>query len=219
MNRDCLRFREQFQPGAQSVHRDGCPSCAAFANAIETAGEIRLDVAPSADLLTRLRAIPEQEEARRWSAGPFPQIPLPEALRERLRRIPAHEGRPPSWIRRPGYAVAASYLLTVLLGAAVGNPATFSREAAATLKTGLVDGLEEQALSTLTSANTRARERLDQWSESAIATYRVSRARITSSLDTTHQKIKELAGTILSPDEPEERDADSDPAPSKGDKQ
>ena len=192
----------------------------AFAKAAETAAAARLDAAPSADLLERLRAIPEEEERRRWSIGPLPELPLPEALRERLRRISAEDG-PPAWIRRPGYAIAASYLLTVLIGAAVGNPATFTREKAVPLTTSfaghLTAGLERQARTALADAGREAREQLDQLSESASASYRSSKALIASSLDTTNQKMKKLAGTILSAGEPEERDAEGDPPPSKGD--
>lgn len=229
MNRSCIRFREALTPGARDPHRDSCPTCDTFARAVETAAAARLDAPPSAGLLDRLRAIPEDEERRRCSVDAVPELPLPEALRERLRGIPAEQNRPPSWIRRPGYTVAASYLLTVLIGTALGNPATFAREKALPLTTDLADslsaGVEQQARTTLTGAETtltnagnEARERLDRLGESAGTTFRASKALLISSLDTTNRKIKELAGTILPDDEPEEREAASEPPSAKGDK-
>jgi hypothetical protein len=117
----CRRFRMDFTPGADHPHRQSCAACAAYAAAMERAAK----KAPlPARLRSKLRAVPatRQDDAPRLLV---PRAPLPAPLRERLRQMSRRrEARPPlpAWVRSSRYAVAASYLLTVLLGAAIGNP-------------------------------------------------------------------------------------------------
>ena len=111
---DCRRFRAELSPG--DPHRRSCPACAAHAAAMERAA-FRL---PLPDRLrTKLRAIPGAS-----SPGPrllLPQAPLPDPLRDRLRGLARRrEPKPlPAWVRTSRYAVAASYVMAVLMGGEV----------------------------------------------------------------------------------------------------
>lgn len=137
-SQDCRRFQAGFHPGGpQDAHRRGCPACAAYAEAMERAARARLPL--PADLRGRLQAIARPaagagEEEPPAVLKPLPQRPLPEGLRRRLREIPqkrgAVPGRPPAWVLRPRYAVAASYALAVLLTGLLGNPVDRGRAAA-----------------------------------------------------------------------------------------
>lgn len=135
----CRRFRARFAPGADHLHRRSCLACEAYAAAVERAARVRLPLPER--LRSDLARIADPREARPGSvlAFPAPQIPLPGGLHDRLRAMsqtarPA-EPRPvlPVWLRSPRYAVAASYLLTLLLGAAFGNPVDRGVKAAASL--------------------------------------------------------------------------------------
>ncbi len=126
----CRRFRAELALG--DPHRGSCPACAAYAAAMERAA-VRIPL--PARLRSKLRSIP-------GATGPGPRLPLPQAplpdpLRDRLRglaRTPLRspERRPlPAWIRTSRYAVAASYLMAVLVGLTAGNPVHLGRHAAA----------------------------------------------------------------------------------------
>lgn len=117
----CRRFRMEFTPGAGSphdAHRATCAACAAYAAALERAAE-RIPL--PAGLRSKLHAIPAViGDAPRL---PVPQVPMPAHLRSRLRQMSRRQPPPlPAWVRSSRYAVAASYLLAVLVGAAFGNP-------------------------------------------------------------------------------------------------
>lgn len=150
----CLRFRAAFSPRttpakASQAHRERCPSCAAYASALERAAQpadaaVQRPLPPA--LRERLRAIPQgaapKGDSRLDGDRPGPSMPLrlvprppdplPGPLRERLLAIarPApphpHQG-PPVWILQARYAVAASTLLVTLAGAAFGNPLDHGR--------------------------------------------------------------------------------------------
>jgi len=148
---DCRRFRTEL--ALDDPHRRSCPACAAYAAALERAA-FKLPL--PARLRSRLRAIP-------GAAGPdprlpLPQAPLPDALRDRLRGLARRpQPRPlPAWVRTSRYAVAASYLMAVLVGFAAGNPVQLGRQAAhrmsAAVIGSLADGRERLA---------EGRERLD----------------------------------------------------------
>ena len=90
--------------------------------------------APLGDSLRRrLRDLPEGEERQALAASQLPMLPLPLALKQRLQhigRVPK-KAELPIWIRSPRFAIAASYLLTVLIGATIGNPAALASDAVA----------------------------------------------------------------------------------------
>lgn len=137
---DCRRFREEFTPGtdsqsqsrSQDPHRWSCPSCGAFAEAMERAASAPKLALPSR-LRGELRGLPSfvQHDAPRL---PVPQAPLPPGLKTSLRGI-ARQARsePPLWVRSSRYAVAASYFLAVVLTYAMGDPADLTRRATDTL--------------------------------------------------------------------------------------
>jgi hypothetical protein len=177
-SQDCRRFQAGFHPGAPAdAHRRSCPSCAAYAEAMERAAEARLPL--PAGLRGRLQAIarPEAAEVPSPILRPLPQRPLPEGLRQRLREIPqkrgADPGRPPAWVLSPRYAVAASYALAVLLTGLLGNPVdrgraaaeVVSREVGAVLERtgeelrGLIDRLPENDSGSWPVRNSREPER------------------------------------------------------------
>lgn len=116
----CRRFRASFEPGSRHSHREQCAACRAYAEALERAAGLRLPV-PGA-LGRRLSALAAPREESPVLRFPLPQAPLPAGLHERLRGIARRE-RPglPAWIRSPRYAVAASYVLAVLLTALFGD--------------------------------------------------------------------------------------------------
>lgn len=118
----CRRFRASFEPGSRHPHRDQCSECRAYAEALERAAGLRLPVPASLGRRLSALAAPRQQESP-VLRFPLPQAPLPEGLHERLRGIarrPERQGLP-AWIRSPRYAVAASYVLAVLLTALFGD--------------------------------------------------------------------------------------------------
>ncbi|HKV11726.1 MAG TPA: hypothetical protein VJ725_26505 [Thermoanaerobaculia bacterium] len=116
----CRRFRAAFAPGSRHPHRERCAECRGYAEALERAAGLRLPV-PGA-LGQRLAAIAAPREEAPVLRFPRPQVPLPAGLHERLRGIARRERQGlPAWIRSPRYAVAASYVLAVLLTALFGD--------------------------------------------------------------------------------------------------
>jgi hypothetical protein len=131
----CLEFRSAFNPGERpgAEHRRTCAACAAYAETLEHAAAVRLPL-PSG-LKDRLRAVAGPEPLPVVRA-PLPQRPLPPALRARLQAVPRQTlggppaaGRPPFWVLSPRYAVAASYVLAILLTGLFGNPLDRGRAA------------------------------------------------------------------------------------------
>lgn len=136
LNPACLEFRSEFNPGERSgaEHRRTCAACAAYAETLERAAAVRLPLPPG--LKDRLRAVAGPEPLPVIRA-PLPQRPLPPALRARLQTVPRQgrrgggppAGRPPFWVLSPRYAVAASYVLAILLTGLFGNPLDRGRAA------------------------------------------------------------------------------------------
>ena len=152
---DCRRFRVDFSPGLapDDPHRRSCPACAAYAAAMERAA---FKVPLPARLRSKLRAIPGAADP--GPRLPLPQAPLPDPLRHRLRGLARRplreEPRPlPAWVRTSRYAVAASYLMAVLVGSVVGNPLQLGRQAAEAMSRAVSAPLAE------------GRERLDAWED------------------------------------------------------
>lgn len=190
----CRRFRSSFTPGIEDPHRQSCPACAAYAAAMDRAAR-RLPLPEG--LRSRLRAIPSASgEGPRM---PLPQAPLPNPLRDRLRGI-ARQQEPqplPVWIRSSRYAVAASYVLALLVGAAVGNPLDLGREAAdaadavSTRLGGRLEGM-------LSGAEIQGRERLDSWESAMRERYGETRKSVEESLGNLENRVDELQSLIPS---------------------
>lgn len=148
----CRRFRADFSPGLApgDPHRRSCPACAAYAAAMERAA---FKAPLPSRLRSKLHAIPGAAEP--GPRLPLPQAPLPDPLRDRLRGLARRPLRqePPAWVRTSRYAVAASYLMAVLMGLAVGNPLQLGRQAA------------HRVSSAVTAQLTESRERFDVWED------------------------------------------------------
>lgn len=182
---DCRRFRAELAPG--DPHRRSCPACAAYAAAMERAA-VKL---PLPDRLrSKLRAIP-------GAAGPGPRLPLPQAplpdpLRNRLRglarRHAGHEKpRPlPAWVRTSRYAVAASYLMAVLVGLAAGNPVEIGRQAA------------HKVSNVVTAQLTEGRERLGVLEDTVRERVGETRRSLEDSLGSLDHRVDELSQSLRS---------------------
>lgn len=191
----CRRFRSEFTPGTPGTHaphRQSCPACAAYAAAMERAAR-RLPLPEG--LRSRLRAIPSDASGN--IAGPRmpqPQAPLPGALRDRLRGIARKQEPPPlpAWVRTSRYAVAASYVLALLVGAAVGNPLDLGREAADAVSSRMGGRLEKM----LSGAEVQGRERLDAWESAVRERYGETRRSVEESLGSLGSRVDELQSLL-----------------------
>ena len=174
----CRQFRTELAPG--DPHRRSCPACSAYAAAMERAA---FKVPLPARLRSKLRAIP-------GAASPSPRLPLPQAalpdpLRDRLRGLarrpaPRPVSRPiPAWVRTSRYAVAASYLMAVLVGLTAGNPVQLGRQAA---------GRMSHVVS----------ERLDVWESTVRERVGETRRSLENSLDSLDDRVDELSQSIRS---------------------
>lgn len=155
----CRRFRSSFAPGSRHAHRDRCAECRSYAEALERAAGLRLPL-PEA-LGRRLSALAAPPKGAPVLRFPLPQAPLPPGLHERLRGIARPEPRRqglPAWIRSPRYAVAASYVLAVLLTALFGDlGGSFVRKVER-----VVELTEAQGLEKIEALRGTARERYER---------------------------------------------------------
>ncbi len=133
LTRECQDFRRSYEAGRHDAHRDTCEACGRFAELVDSLGRWGMNTPLGNTLRRRLRDLPEGEEQRALAPPRLPMLPLPAALERRLKQIARmlQKSEPPIWIRSPRFAIAASYLLTLLIGATVGNPAALATEAAA----------------------------------------------------------------------------------------
>jgi hypothetical protein len=140
----CRRFRVSFEPGSRHPHRERCAECRAYAEALERAASLRLPLPGS--LGQSLSAIAAPREGAPVLRFPLPQAPLPAGLHQRLRGIARPEPRRqglPAWIRSPRYAVAASYVLAMLLTALFGDVGgSFVRKVEEVVELTETEGLE-----------------------------------------------------------------------------
>jgi hypothetical protein len=182
----CRRFRADFTPGAESPHRTACPACAAYAAAMERAAK-RIPL--PAGLRSKLRAIPgaAADDAPRF---PMPQAPMPAQLRDRLRQMSRHTpevSRPPlpAWVRSSRYAIAASYLLAVLIGATFGNPV----EAAGALTRSVDSAVRPRVEQAIEGVEGRGLRRLDALKSAVRERYGATR-------DSLEQSIEQSLGSL-----------------------
>ena len=133
LTRQCRDFRRSYEAGRHDAHRDGCEACARFAELVDGLGRWGMNAPLGDTLRRRLHDLPEGEEQRTLAPPRLPMLPFPAGLERRLKQIARarQKSEPPIWIRSPRFAIAASYLLTVLIGATIGNPAALAAEAAA----------------------------------------------------------------------------------------
>ena len=178
----CRQFRAELAPG--DPHRRSCPACAAYAAAMERAA-FRIPL--PGRLRSKLRAIP-------GASSPGPRLPLPQAalpdpLRDRLRglaRRPAPLRTLPAWVRTSRYAVAASYLMAVLVGLTAGNPVQLGRQAADRMSQAVSERLDE------------GRERIDVWEDNVREQYGETRRSLEDSLGSLDHRVDELSQSFRS---------------------
>ena len=181
----CRRFRAELAP--DDAHRRSCPACAAYAAAMERAA-FRIPL--PAGLRSKLRAIPGASAP--GPRLPLPQAPLPDPLRDRLRELarrqePRPAPRPiPAWVRTSRYAVAASYLMAVLVGFAVGNPVELGRQAAERMSRMVAAPLSE------------GRERLGSLEDTVRERYGETRRSLEDSLGSLDHRVDELSQSLRS---------------------
>jgi hypothetical protein len=133
---DCLEFRRSHEAGQSHPHLDECSDCRSFAEFVGGLRQLGVHTPLADELRGRLRGLPEAEERRQFAIPQVPMLPLPAALERRLKRIARVASRPreaPLWIRSPRFAVAASYLLTVIFAGTLGNPAAWGQSDATSL--------------------------------------------------------------------------------------
>jgi len=182
----CRRFRTEFTPGADLPHRKSCPACASYAAAMERAAK-RIPL--PAGLRSKLRAIPGvTADAPRL---PIPQAPMPAALRSRLRQMGRRQSPPPlpAWARSSRYALAASYLLAVLTGAAFGNPV----EAAGALTRSVDRSVRPRVERAIESVEDRGRRRLDDLESAVRERYGATRKTVEQSLESLEHRLEHQA--------------------------
>lgn len=134
LKQTCQEFQRRYERGLSDEHPEGCAECRQFVEFVDSLQQLGLSAPLADDLRARLRRLPQENEGTPIFPR-LPELPLPAALEHRLRRI-AREGLRealPIWIRSPRYAIAASYLLTLLISGTVGNPAAWAEEAGVTV--------------------------------------------------------------------------------------
>ncbi|HWM92075.1 MAG TPA: hypothetical protein VN493_15025 [Thermoanaerobaculia bacterium] len=167
LSQACRRFRTEFSPGQDDPHRRTCPACTAYAAAMERAAR-KLPL--PAGLRSKLRAIPGGiGDVGQGPRLPLPQAPLPDPLRSRLRGFARRqEPRPlPAWVRTSRYAVAASYVMAVLLSFTAANPVHLGRQAAEVMSQAVSERLD----------------RLDLWEDKVRERYGETRQSLEESLE------------------------------------
>ena len=129
---ECLELRRTYERGHTDPHLSECADCRSFAEFVDGLGGLGVQAPLGDNLRSRLRQLPEQDEKRTYAFPQVPMLPLPAALEQRLRQIAraAASKELPIWIRSPRFAIAASYLLTLLFAGTLGNPAVWGQSAA-----------------------------------------------------------------------------------------
>ncbi|MDX1644276.1 MAG: hypothetical protein R3244_07970 [Thermoanaerobaculia bacterium] len=186
---DCEAFRRRYERGMDDPHLSSCEDCRRFAEFVDSLARVGYRAPLEETLRARLRGVPA---AVAHGVRPFPRLPdlpISAGLEQRLRAI----GRPatssarraslPIWIRSPRYAVAASYLLTLLVAGTIGNPAAWASETANRFeRVGVV----------LHSVEAGGRERVDSLRERVSEGYAVGREWIRASGETLLGRWQEL---------------------------
>ena len=132
---ECREFQRHYERGRRDDHLETCAECRSFVEFVDGLRRLGTSTPLADSLRERLRGLPAREEGVP-TFPTVPQLPLPAALAQRLRRIARQGARElPIWIRSPRYAIAASYLLTLLIGGTLGNPAAWAASAASPLET------------------------------------------------------------------------------------
>jgi hypothetical protein len=149
----CREFREAFVAGSADPHPASCARCRFWAQGVARLRSAGAAFPLPAALEARLQEIPLNRQGSaggtRSSAPPLrlphlPQLPLPDAVRARLRGIRSGaEGGRPRWIPGVREGLAASCLLAFFFVPLLGDPARLRERASVLLTAGLSATLEE----------------------------------------------------------------------------
>jgi hypothetical protein len=115
---------------------------------------------------------------------------MPPQLRDRLRQMSRRQEAPPlpAWVRSSRYAVAASYLLAVLLGATIGNPV----EAAGALSRSVDRAVRPRVEHAIENVEDRGRRRLDDLESAVRERYGATRTTLKKSFASLEHQATEL---------------------------
>ncbi len=204
---ECQKFQRLYEGGAGHEHPKTCDECRRFVEFVDGLRRLGMSTPLEDDLRARLRGLPAREDGLP-AFPPVPQLPLPAALAERLRRI-ARQGAQelPIWIRSPRYAIAASYLLTILIGATLGNPAAWASSAG---------GRIETVGSALQQVRVSGKERWDGVEERAAENYHLTRDYLRASTTSLRARWNEFVAGMNEPDTTDAGDDDDTETPTQG---
>lgn len=198
---ECQEFRSRYEAGRQDDHRDTCESCARFAELVDSLGQWGMNAPLGNNLRQRLRDLPEGEERRALAAPRMPMLPLSATLEGRLKQIARAPRKTelPIWIRSPRFAIAASYLLTVLIGATFGNPAAVASDAVARFdRVGIA----------INSVETGGRKSWQTVEERAVEGYAITKEFYRTSSSSIKSRWLEFVTSINEPETTDEAEAD-----------
>jgi len=206
---ECLELRRTYERGHTDPHLTTCAECKAFADFVDGLAQLGMRAPLGGALRERLRELPEREEGRARAIPRLPMLPLPAALERRLKQIARlATGREelPIWIRSPRFAIAASYLLTLLFAGTVGNPAAWGESAASQFdRVGIA----------IESAQVGGRRTLQGFEERAVEGFALTRELYRTSKSSLKANWLEFVESIKdteTTDESEADDGEADPS-------
>lgn len=204
---ECEAFRRRYERGITDPHLESCAACRRFAAFVDSLARVGYRAPLEDELRARLRDVPAAAGGAPQPLPRLPQLPLPPSLAVRLRRI-ARRGaaRPvPIWIRSPRYAIAASYLLTLLIAGTLGNPAAFATETASHIdRFGVV----------IQSVEARSRETVGGLGEHLVEGYAVGKELVRASRSSLVTRCRELVERYVQQETTDEQAGESGPASS-----
>lgn len=150
----------------------------------------------------------------------IPSVPMPDRLRERLRKIPTADGEVivfpvrraplpgalrerllaqapapalPNWIRSPRYAVAASYVLALATVLFLDNPVVRGLEAVHSVTRALGATLER----TIERTGEESREKLEGLQSGVRQSYGDTRESLEGSLGKLETRVEDISDSLL----------------------
>ncbi len=181
--------------GDEASHLEDCRECREWVEAVTGPPALGADLPLPVGLQARLRRIGEPEVATRIER--LPQVPLPDRLRRRLRQIPATRAqqtrgeRPPIWILKASYGVAASLLLAMLSVQAMGSPLVGQGRQQAEM-------VSRHLEQTIQATEQQGRQALASLDKTAHASYQQASASLQDLLDQLAARYRTIKSKVLS---------------------
>lgn len=192
LSHECEAFRQRYERGAADPHLERCTACRRFAEFVDGLARVGFRAPLEDELRTRLREVPSHAGGAPEALPRLPELPLPAGLGVRLRAIARRQRTQtktttPIWIRSPRYAVAASYLLTLLIAGTVGNPAAWASQTASRFeRVGMI----------IESVEAHGRERVGGLGERIAEGYAVGKEWMRASRSSLAERWRGLAETF-----------------------